>query len=210
MSSQTKNKILEAAQRVMADKGVAGMSHRAIAKSAGVRLSMTSYHLGSMDDILEACFDDFAARSLRHLDKLNSDLIAHLEKHGGRQENLSDTVQVLHGVIDLLAQYIHDEVIDRNLDLALECAFLYSYHLPEAIRHKVRDFDETMYAAASELTRRFGSNDPETDGRIIVKVIRQVEFDHLSNKRVPDMEYLRTILGRAMIGFVAASMIGIS
>src|SRR5262249_39795807 len=44
--------VLEAALAVVAERGIAGATHREIAKRAGVSLSTTSYFFASIDDLL--------------------------------------------------------------------------------------------------------------------------------------------------------------
>src|ERR1700712_470108 len=48
--------IMEAAERLFADKGFAGTSVRDIAESAGVNLAMISYYFGSKEKLMEAMF----------------------------------------------------------------------------------------------------------------------------------------------------------
>lgn len=207
MARNTKLKILKAAQWVIAEKGVASASHRTIAAKAGVRLSMTSYHLGSIDEILEACFDDFAERSRRHLEQLGGRLQHLVMEQGGALTEMNRVSAFSDQVSTLLAQYIYDEVQDRYLDLALECNFLYSYILPERIRVKVVEFDRGMVDMVTELFRGLGSDAPDLDSAIIVKLIRQIEFDHLGSKKPPDMDALKRLLRRAMVGLYSVPYI---
>ncbi|HWJ89591.1 MAG TPA: TetR family transcriptional regulator [Flavisolibacter sp.] len=48
--------IMEAAERLFADKGFAGTSVRDIAEAAGVNLAMISYYFGSKEKLMEAMF----------------------------------------------------------------------------------------------------------------------------------------------------------
>src|SRR4029078_8690246 len=48
--------IMEAAERLFADKGFGGTSVRDIAESAGVNLAMISYYFGSKEKLMEAMF----------------------------------------------------------------------------------------------------------------------------------------------------------
>lgn len=54
--------MLEAAIEVIAEKGVGGATHRAIAARAGMPLSTTSYFFSSLDDLIAAALDVVAAR----------------------------------------------------------------------------------------------------------------------------------------------------
>jgi AcrR family transcriptional regulator len=51
---ETKEKILNAAEKLFADQGVAGTSLRQIVGEAGVNLAAVHYHFGSKDEMLDA------------------------------------------------------------------------------------------------------------------------------------------------------------
>jgi AcrR family transcriptional regulator len=51
---ETKDKILDAAERLFADQGVAATSLRQVVGEAGVNLAAVHYHFGSKDEMLDA------------------------------------------------------------------------------------------------------------------------------------------------------------
>src|SRR5918995_3621308 len=51
---ETKEKILDAAERLFATHGFAGTSLRAVTKEAGVNLAAVHYHFGTKEDLLRA------------------------------------------------------------------------------------------------------------------------------------------------------------
>ncbi|WP_169800205.1 TetR family transcriptional regulator [Sphingobium amiense] len=53
-SIETRKRIIEGAILVLAERGIAGMTHREIARTAGVSLASTTYHFASKFDILAA------------------------------------------------------------------------------------------------------------------------------------------------------------
>ncbi|MFF3544601.1 TetR/AcrR family transcriptional regulator [Streptomyces platensis] len=63
-----RQRIIDAAITVVGERGIAGLSHRAVAAAADVPLGSTTYHFASLDDLLVAalrqsnvvCLDDFA------------------------------------------------------------------------------------------------------------------------------------------------------
>ena len=52
--TETKDKILDAAERLIAEQGYAGTSLRQIIAEAGVNLAAVHYHFGSKEDLLDA------------------------------------------------------------------------------------------------------------------------------------------------------------
>lgn len=63
-----RQRIIDAAIAVVGERGIAGLSHRAVAAAADVPLGSTTYHFATLDDLLVAalrqsnvvCLDDFA------------------------------------------------------------------------------------------------------------------------------------------------------
>jgi DNA-binding transcriptional regulator YbjK len=51
-----RDRLIDAALRVIAERGVAGTTHREIARAADVPLGSTTYHFSSLDEVLAAAF----------------------------------------------------------------------------------------------------------------------------------------------------------
>ncbi|MEU3703767.1 TetR family transcriptional regulator [Streptomyces anulatus] len=64
-----KEELIEATLQVVAREGVAGVSHRAVAREAGLPATAAAYHFTSIDDLLTAaltrCMEQDAQRMLR-------------------------------------------------------------------------------------------------------------------------------------------------
>ena len=68
----TKQRILDTAERLFAEHGYAGTSMRQVIADAGVNLAAIHYHFGSKEELLDAVV-------FRRADPVNSDRIARLE-----------------------------------------------------------------------------------------------------------------------------------
>jgi AcrR family transcriptional regulator len=71
-SRPTRNRILDAAEQMFAERGFHGVSIRDITGAAGVDVALANYHFGSKLGVLEAVF-------LRRAEDLNSERIARLD-----------------------------------------------------------------------------------------------------------------------------------
>jgi AcrR family transcriptional regulator len=69
----TKDRIIEAAEQLFAESGIAATSLRHITSRAGVNLAAVNYHFGSKDALVEAVYR-------RHLEPLNSARLNNLEQ----------------------------------------------------------------------------------------------------------------------------------
>ena len=66
----TQSRIVKAASDIIMEDGCAALSHRAIAKRAGVSLSSTTHHFQSLNDILLAAFETIYASAREQAEKL--------------------------------------------------------------------------------------------------------------------------------------------
>lgn len=69
----TKERILDASERLFAERGLAGTSLRSITAAAEANLAAVHYHFGSKEELLRALF-------ARRLEPLNRERLAHLDR----------------------------------------------------------------------------------------------------------------------------------
>lgn len=73
MSADTRERILDVAERLFAEHGIAATSLRALTKAADVNLAAVHYHFGSKESLLDAVLE-------RHAQPANSERVAHLAR----------------------------------------------------------------------------------------------------------------------------------
>ncbi|GAA2428312.1 TetR/AcrR family transcriptional regulator [Streptomyces mauvecolor] len=84
-----RRRIIDAAIRVVAERGIAGLSHRTVAAEADVPLGSTTYHFRTLDELLVAALrqanEGFATavRDCVRLDDPDADLAAELARLTG-------------------------------------------------------------------------------------------------------------------------------
>ncbi len=86
----TRDRILDAAEHVFADKGLDGSSVRDITTAAGVNLAAVSYHFGSKTGLIEAVFS-------RHLGPMNTARLALLDQV---EEQAGESPPPIESVLD--------------------------------------------------------------------------------------------------------------
>src|SRR5512136_380648 len=86
----TRERILKAALKLFARKGIEGSSLRDITADAGANLQAVDYHFGSKDDLVMAvlaqCARPLIEKSIRELDAL--------EKESGESAALADIIRI--------------------------------------------------------------------------------------------------------------------
>jgi DNA-binding transcriptional regulator YbjK len=78
--------LLRAAVEVVAERGVSGATHRAIAARAGVPLSTTSYFFASIDELVLEALREFVARRVAELEAIT----AAVSEEGGSTAELTE------------------------------------------------------------------------------------------------------------------------
>lgn len=172
---QTRARILDAAHQAIAELGVAGVSHRAIAQRAGVKLSLTSYYFGSLDQLLEAVWDAQRARSAVLSDALregSTQLSEALRACAAPGER----AMLVERLASHFARYIAQEAVERPGDLAVDCSFLFAWTLPETLRAKVVAHNQLWVDRTLLMMQLVGSDDPGTDAATLVAAVRHAEF----------------------------------
>ncbi len=99
-----RERLIATALDVIAEHGVAGATHRAIARTADVPLGSTSYHFSSIDELLAAAFT------------------VHAEQVGEALEEWMRAAPDRHAALDALARHLAEDLLgnERALVLAVE------------------------------------------------------------------------------------------
>ncbi|HJV02398.1 MAG TPA: TetR family transcriptional regulator [Burkholderiaceae bacterium] len=200
---RTREQILRATLEIIAAHGLSGVSHRAIAARADVRLSLTSYHFGSLEELLEAAFDAYHA----HTEQRRTALVAQVDQQMGQLPNKL-TPEVLTAIADTmadtLAAYIHAGVREHRTDLAVECSFLFAWNLSPTLRQKVDQHSKGLVQLAARVFAQLGSRAPEVDSAVLLATIRQLEFTQVSTGVVSPVADIKLPLFRLLLGLLMA------
>ena len=94
MASETKERILDVAERLFADRGFAATSTRDITGEASVNLAAVNYHFGSKEALLESVLE----RRFRPINENRIALLDELERAAGREgPDVEDILTALGG-----------------------------------------------------------------------------------------------------------------
>src|SRR5690242_1769375 len=124
-----KEKILEAAEQLFAEKGFEGTSVRDIAQQADVNIAMISYYFGSKEKLLEALIENHTEYASGQLQELsNNNNLDPWQKIGKLVDHYVERIfdhHRFHNIMSRQISLIHDEKIKermiqikmKNLDL---------------------------------------------------------------------------------------------
>ncbi|MGX1567515.1 TetR/AcrR family transcriptional regulator [Streptomyces sp. NPDC055506] len=172
---ERRQRIIDAAIRVVGAKGIAGLSHRSAAAEADVPLGSTTYHFRTLDELLVA--------ALRQANEGFAKVIA---GRGGLQDPRTDLAAEL-------AAWVGEWLAGDRTGVELE----YELYLAALRRPALRPVAAEWAEGVAELLSR--RTDPVT-ARALVAVVDGICLQVLLTGVAYDEEYAREVLGRVVAG----------
>lgn len=203
-SGKTKRKILDATLDLIAEHGLSYVSHRHIAKRAGVRLSLTSYHFGTLDKLIEAAFDSFDEQSLsnqKQLMHLIEGVYTHCRECSSSEEFTDAYIDTL---VKRYADYFEANLKSSQASHRVENHFIHALNLDEVIESKVEAFNRRVQNIVEIVCSHIGSEHPSIDAFIIIATLRRIELDHAYSLEDFDRELFDARLKRLLTNAAAS------
>ncbi|MEV0980354.1 TetR family transcriptional regulator [Streptomyces sp. NPDC049915] len=176
---ERRQRIIDAALRVVADKGLAGLSHRSVAAEADVPLGSTTYHFAGLDELMVAAL----RQSTEGFGRL-------LAARGGLTDARTDLAGELAA---LLGTWLAGERSGVELEYELYLAALRRPALRPVAAEWVGSLVELLARRADEVT-----------ARALVALMDGICLQVLLTDAVYDERYAREILARVIPGGPAA------
>ncbi|PAZ13020.1 TetR family transcriptional regulator [Streptomyces sp. SA15] len=170
---ERRQRIIDAAIRVVGEKGLAGLSHRTVAAEADVPLGSTTYHFKTLDDLMVA--------ALRQANEGFAKVVA---ARGGLSEPGTDLAAELAG---LLGEWLAGERTGVELEYEL---YLAALRRP-ALRPVAAEWAEDLAARLAHRT------DPVT-ARALVALLDGICLQVLLTGAPYDEGYAREVLSRVI------------
>ncbi len=203
---QTRRKILHATLNVIARDGVRGTTHRAIAREAGVQLSLTTYYFRDLNELISLAFRIFMDRdygatteqwqkAFRYLDQFSP---TDLDDDGTRRR-----------IVDYCTKRIVDHVrlglTEHQEGLAVEHHFFYEALNDAELQELSALHRDRLLQPMVRFCEYFNVTDPETDARLLLGTITRLEYEALPH--APDDVNYRSIRNeiRRIVGWIVNS-----
>ncbi|WP_204114434.1 TetR/AcrR family transcriptional regulator [Shimia biformata] len=188
---RTRRKILTATLEIVARKGVNGVTHRAVARRAGVSLSTTTYHFDNLEDMLVKAWDMIETV---WADKLEETLHAFIQRVDTSGLSPTSSLAFREGLRDELAylaiHYLHNPTPDRRIRLMAEMRFTYEAgHLVE-LQERMDTYRNAVIARLRVLPEKAGSETPDLDASILFDAVQTMQFRALTHPIEAHRHYL--------------------
>ena len=168
--------------RLLARDGASAVTHRAVAREAGVPIAATTYYFASKDDLIAEAFR------------------LHAEKEAQRVAASTRAIGVEltpAQLADQLAEFLFEGLHGARPSLIAEYELLIRAARKPELEPYSRIFYDTIEAQLQRALSGFGSAHAEDDTRIIMAVLAGLEVDNLSTPATAlDLERLTALLHR--------------
>jgi DNA-binding transcriptional regulator YbjK len=180
---ERRQRILDAALRVMARDGLRAVTHRGVAAEAGVPLSATTYYFRDLDDLLAEAFLHWSRGQQALMEAFQA---AASQRVAVMREVATSPVEIATAVAAIAAAYVVDQVRRQRDDRVLEFAFLHeavrSPRLGAVVGAHLRGQLEFLERFHAEL----GSAQPAVDAQIAHGLLLGLEKAALLAEAPPD------------------------
>lgn len=185
---RVRRSLIEAAFRIIAEQGVAGISHRAVARVSGTSHGLVTYHFGAIEGLLRATMEYVGAANL-------ADQESYLP--------LLDAATSADELVTVLAHNAERRLVkNRDMGLALMELRLAAARNAE-LRPLVREWGRGYTPRVAAALQRLGAANPREDAIEITALISGLVVDQLS---LPRPHFLATVLRPAVARRVRASL----
>ncbi|HKC52265.1 MAG TPA: TetR family transcriptional regulator [Myxococcota bacterium] len=155
--------ILDAALRVIAERGTEQLTHRSVAAAAGVPLGSTTYYFASRDELVREAFRRYVARVLGLLSEIFG------------ESRPSDAA----GLVAFLVEVARREVSGR-WTVIVEYELLLRAARDPALAADFRRYERTLTSGLAEALEPLGAPQPFESARTLIALVRGFELDGLT------------------------------
>jgi TetR/AcrR family transcriptional regulator, regulator of biofilm formation and stress response len=170
-----RGRIARAAIEVVAERGIDGLTHRAVAATAGVPLGSTTYHFETLDDLLEVALREAAESNIRRLREW--------------ERSLAPGTEFAVALAELVMGYVRDERPHTVVEFDLYVAALH--------RPRLRAASTAWDDALIEL---FGSRTDPMTGRLLAGLFCGLLMQAAVAEAAPSHQEIEALFRRAIDG----------
>ncbi len=179
---KTRQKILDATLSVIARDGVGGTTHRAIAKEAGVQLSLTTYYFRDLNELISLAFRSFMDRDHDAMNERWKLAFRYLDQFSVRDLR---TAPVQDRIIDYctkrLVAHMRHGLLESPEGLAVEHHFFYEALNDNNLQALAAAHRERLLQPIVRFCSYFDKDDPETDASLLLGTITRLEYQALTS-----------------------------
>jgi len=197
---QTRIQILNAAIEVLAQQGIKGATHRAIALKAEIQLSLTTYYFKDIQELVHQAFQLSSSQTLFRIEnvwQMAFDLIESYDKTSLRKVAVKEELR--DSLAELATQYLHKKIIEQPVALAVEQLLFTEIQISPALRQLANSHRQALLQPFIQWCRYFNKYNPQVDADIMLTMFTQLEYRNLSvDTEFIDIDEIKAITTRTI------------
>jgi AcrR family transcriptional regulator len=163
-----RTRLLDEAERLVADAGLGAVTHRSVEKAAGAPHGSVTYWFSSRDGLIAALVDRLCEESERQVGEIAGRAQSQLER--GEALDVDAVTAALVGWMDGASRH---HAVRMELELHSARDPIHAERMTRAAA--------TFWAMGSALSAALGSSDPERDGRAMAEMLDGILLDRLTH-----------------------------
>jgi DNA-binding transcriptional regulator YbjK len=179
--------ILDATLRLLRSGGPGAITHRAVAREAGVPLAATTYYFASKDHLLAEALDELATEELRRLEAITREL---REARGTGDPVPAAAAAIAHRLVQDV------DPILLQFEIYVEAARRPG--IGTAARARVDAFERL----AEEALREAGATQPEAAAKLFIAAVDGLVLHRLASTSPPDAAEIQELLTELLTGLL--------
>lgn len=177
---RTRQRILQAAINVIAREGVRGTTHRAVAKEAGVQLSLTTYYFRDLAELISESFKMFMERDREDLAERWNKAFNYLDRFSQRDFNDPKVQKRITGYLTRqIVDHVRDNLENSPEGLAVEHHFFFEALLEHEMLELTQLHRERLLRPLRRFCAYFNAESAETDAELMLGTITRLEYESL-------------------------------
>jgi len=204
----TRKKILDAAIEVLAENGIKGTTHRAIAKHANLQLSLTTYYFKDIQELIHQAFTQSSEQTMQRVEQAWLQAFKLIESYSKTSLRKSSVkLELSQKLTHVSVQYLYNQICQQPTALAVEQLLFTEIQVTPALRELAEKYKKALLAPFITIAQYFNKIEPEIYADIMLTVYCQLEYRHLStppdNIDIDDMTKVVEKLIRWVMGIKA-------
>ena len=197
---RTKKLILESAISILAEQGIKGTTHRAVAAHANIQLSLTTYYFKDIQELVQQAFElnsQNVARVTENLWQPILALVAIQSKVALRRVSLR--IELQEELTDLLQTMIRLNIDRNRKQLIVEQQLFNESQVSLSLRPLAQKHYETLLKPCKQLCQYFSKDIVNVNAQMLLILIQQTQYRQLLLERATiDSHEMRTLLQQTL------------
>ena len=197
---QTRIQILNAAIEVLAQQGIKGATHRAIALKANIQLSLTTYYFKDIQELVHQAFQLSSSQTLFRIENAWHQAFSLIESYDKTSlRKVSVREELRNNLADLATKYLYKKIVEQPVALAVEQLLFTEVQISPALRQLASAHRQALLLPFIQWCKYFNKYNAQVDADIMLTMFTQLEYRNLSVDKVfIDIDEIKAITKRTI------------